>query len=150
LSLTYGLSIKTIQRKLDAHTISQPSSKPRAVIILMDTTYWGRNAGVMLFKDALSGENILKYYVKYETNALYIQGITELQNRGFTIQAIVCDGRRGLIQSFQNIPLQMCQYHQSAIIRRYLTKRPKLQAARELMEIVDLMKKRIRNLLLVQ
>jgi hypothetical protein len=34
----------------------------------------------------------------------------------------------------------MCQYHQAAIIRRYLTKRPKLQAARELMEVVDLMK----------
>jgi hypothetical protein len=106
----------------------------------MDTTYWGRNFGVMLFKDALSGENLLKYYVKYETNSLYQQGITKLRQTGFTVQAIVCDGRRGLIQSFQDIPVQMCQYHQAAIIRRYLTKRPKLQAARELMEVVDLMK----------
>ncbi|WP_404811657.1 hypothetical protein ACIRNY_07215 [Capnocytophaga canimorsus] len=29
--------------------------------------------------------------------------------------------------------------HQSAIIRRYLTKKPKLQAAKELMKVVDLM-----------
>jgi hypothetical protein len=36
----------------------------------MDTTYWGSNFGVMLFKDAISKENLLKYYVKYETNAL--------------------------------------------------------------------------------
>jgi hypothetical protein len=34
----------------------------------------------------------------------------------------------------------MCQFHQSAIIRRYLTRKPKLQAAKELMEVVDLMK----------
>jgi len=106
----------------------------------MDTTYWGRNFGVMLFKDALSKENLLKYYVKNETNALYIKGITELQQRGLTIKAIVCDGRKGLIQSFGNTPVQMCQFHQSAIIRRYLTKRPKLMAAQELMNVVDLMK----------
>ena len=34
----------------------------------MDTTYWGRGFGVMLFKDAITEENILKYYVKYESN----------------------------------------------------------------------------------
>jgi hypothetical protein len=34
----------------------------------------------------------------------------------------------------------MCQFHQSAIIRRYLTKRPKLQAAQELMTVLELMK----------
>ncbi len=38
----------------------------------MDTTYWGRGFGVMLFQDALNKENLLKYYVKIETNALYI------------------------------------------------------------------------------
>ena len=73
----------------------------------MDTTYWGRKFGVMLFKDEKSKENLLKYYVKSETNALYLQGIRELQNRGLTIVAIVCDGRRGLLQSFAEIPVQM-------------------------------------------
>jgi hypothetical protein len=94
----------------------------------------------MLFKDALSGKNLLKYYVRHETNILYRQGINELQEKGFTILAIVCDGRKGLIQSFESIPVQMCQFHQAAIIRRYLTKSPKLQAARELIKISDLMK----------
>lgn len=106
----------------------------------MDTTYWGRNFGVMLFKDSLTGENLLKYYVTHETNALYIQGIEYLKAKGFIIAAIVCDGRKGLIQSFQDIPVQMCQFHQVAIIRRYLTKNPKLQASKELMTVVSLMK----------
>lgn len=107
----------------------------------MDTTYWGRNFGVMLFKDSLTKENLLKYYVKNETNQLYINGISELKSLGFDIKGIVCDGRKGLIQSFKDIPVQMCQFHQSAIIRRYLTKKPKLKAAQELIEVVDLMKK---------
>lgn len=106
----------------------------------MDTTYWGRGFGVMLFKDAITKENLLKYYVKHESNSLYNQGIKELKNKGFDIIAVVCDGRKGLIQSFTDIPVQMCQFHQSAIIRRYLTKKPKLKAAQELMEVMDLMK----------
>jgi len=106
----------------------------------MDTTYWGRNFGVMLFKDALTKENLLKYYVKHETNVLYATGISELESLGFQIIAVVCDGRKGLIQLFKDIPVQMCQFHQSAIIRRYLTKKPKLQAAQELMKVLDLMK----------
>lgn len=106
----------------------------------MDTTYWGRVFGVMLFKDAITKENLLKYYVKTETNKLYKQGIEELKSKGYTIKAIVCDGRRGLIQSFGNIPVQMCQFHQAAIIRRYLTGNPRIPAAIELKQIVGLMK----------
>ena len=94
----------------------------------------------MLFKDAITKENLLKYYVKHETNALYLQGITELKERGFNILGIVCDGRKGLFQMFSDIPVQMCQFHQASIIRRYLTRKPRLQASIELMEVVRLMK----------
>ena len=138
--MRYQCSIRTIQRKLDDFQIFNPAIVSKTVVVLMDTTYWGRSFGVMLFKDAISKENLLKYYVKYETNALYIQGVDELKKRGFTIIGIVCDGRKGLIQSFPDVPVQMCQFHQCAIIRRYLTKKPKLQAAKELLEVVDLVK----------
>ncbi len=63
----------------------------------MDTTYWGKLFGVMLFKDAYTKETQLKYYVKTETNLLYTQGIKELQSAGFRVLAIVCDGRKGLL-----------------------------------------------------
>ncbi|SEH05408.1 Uncharacterised protein [Candidatus Venteria ishoeyi] len=106
----------------------------------MDTTYWGSSFGVMLFRDAITKENLLKYYVKYETNAQYKYGIEELKERGFDVIAIVCDGRRGLINSFIDIPVQMCQFHQAAIIRRYITRNPRLPASIELKEIVGMMK----------
>ena len=61
LAHKYGCSKKTIQRKLDLFNISLVSIKSREVIVLMDTTYWGRQFGVMLFKDAKTNENLLKY-----------------------------------------------------------------------------------------
>ena len=54
LAVKYGCSIRTIQRKIDAYVVSFTTPKAREVIVLMDTTYWGRNFGVMLFKDSLS------------------------------------------------------------------------------------------------
>lgn len=107
----------------------------------MDTTYWGRSFGVMLFKDSISGTNLLKYYVKTETNKMYRQGIKELIDKGFKITGIICDGRRGLLQSFVEFPVQMCQFHQASIIRRYITKNPILPASIELKTIVDIMSK---------
>lgn len=107
----------------------------------MDTTYFGRLFGVMLFKDAYSGANLLKYYVKNETNLKYREGIESLLNRGYTINAIVCDGRKGLMNMYPDIPTQMCQFHQVAIIRRYLTKNPKTDAAKELKALVKLLVK---------
>jgi hypothetical protein len=71
LSEKYKCSTKTIQRRIDSHRLQKTTKIPREVIVLMDTTYWGRNFGVMLFKDSISKENLLKYYVKHETNALY-------------------------------------------------------------------------------
>ena len=94
----------------------------------------------MLFKDAYTKENLLKYYVKSETNALYLQGINELIKRGFEILGIVCDGRKGLYQLFGDTPVQMYQFHQVAIIRRYITKNPKLPASIELKELVAMIK----------
>ncbi len=59
----YNCSPKTIQRYIDKYNLKIEEVEPKEVIVLMDTTYWGRNFGVMLFKDALSKENgsVLKF-----------------------------------------------------------------------------------------
>ena len=88
----------------------------------MDTTYFGRTFGVMVFKDSLTNQILHKQYVKQETNKLYLSGIEELTRKGIHIQAVICDGRKGLLQLFGEIPVQMCNFHQVAIIRRYLKK----------------------------
>lgn len=101
----------------------------------MDTTYFGRNYGVMVFRDSKAKRNIFWKFLEYETIAEYANGVDYLTKQGYKIKAIVCDGRKGIFQRFKDIPVQMCQFHQVAIIRRYLTKKPKLEASIELLTI---------------
>ena len=139
LAEKYGCSTKTIQRKLDTVTAQQTTTFSGIANVLMDTTYFGRKFGVMVFKDSLTGQILFKQYVKQETNKLYLSGIEEIARRGIKIQSIICDGRKGLLQLFNGIPVQMCSFHQVSIIRRYLTKKPKMQASKELWEHVLLL-----------
>jgi DNA-directed RNA polymerase subunit RPC12/RpoP len=64
LAVKYKCSVRTIQRKIDLYQVTLPEKTAREVVVLMDTTYWGRNFGVMLFKDHITKENLLKYYIK--------------------------------------------------------------------------------------
>ena len=82
--------------------------------------------------DSFTGHVLYKQYVKNETNSLYYQGIEEIVHRGITVQSIICDGRKGVIELFPDIPCQLCQFHQIQIITRHLTRKPKLEAAVEL------------------
>ena len=68
LSLKYNVSVKTIQRKIDLVNPEQKSIFPSVVNLLMDTTYFGRKFGVMVFKDSLTGQVLYKQYVKLERN----------------------------------------------------------------------------------
>ena len=70
--------------------------------------------------------------IERETNALYAQAVAALQEKGGLIQSIICDGKSGLLGSFPDIPVQMCQFHQIKIIVRHLTRKPKSPAAQGL------------------
>ena len=135
LAEKHNCSLKTIQRKIDTVKIEKQSNFQNVVNVLMDTTYFGRQFGVMVFKDSISGQFLYKQYVKYETNQLYLAGIQEIARRGISIQSIICDGRKGLFQLFANIPVQMCQFHQIQIVTRYLTRKPKNVCALELRQL---------------
>ncbi|MBR4512446.1 MAG: hypothetical protein IKO59_06605 [Bacteroidales bacterium] len=139
LAERYGYSPRTIKRKLDSYTHPQGIASPGRVVVVMDTTYWGRKYGVMLFKDAITGRDLLWYFVKNETNALYAQGIAELEEMGYEIPAVVFDGRKGLPKMFPDKKVQICQFHQQRTVRKYLTKHPKTEAAVELKEIADML-----------
>ena len=101
----------------------------------MDTTYFGRGFGVMVFRDSISRQFLYKQYVRHETNQLYLEGIKEISRRGISVQAIICDGRKGLVQSFSDIPVQMCQFHQVQTVTKYLTRKPKSECAVELRKL---------------
>jgi hypothetical protein len=114
-------------------------SSDKRVVVLMDTTYWGRNFGVVVFKDARTKKILWRKFVCYETLADYKEGAAWLELHGFIIEGIVCDGLRGMFSQFRQYKVQMCQYHQIKIIQRYLTMHPELEASKELLSIIKLL-----------
>jgi len=108
----------------------------------MDTCYFRRDFGVMVFRDHYSNKNIYWKFLRHETVAEYKTGIKYLKSIGWNILGIVCDGKRGIFSAFENIPVQMCQFHQVAIITRYITRNPKLEAGKELRMITLLLTKK--------
>jgi hypothetical protein len=131
---------------LDKVLIIKHDEFSSVAVVIMDTTYFGRGFGVMVFKNSMDGVVLFKQYVRYETNALYLAGISEIARRGISVQGIVCDGRQGLFGGlFGDIPVQMCQFHQIKIVLRYLTRKPKAQAAIELKNLTLKLTKLTKN-----
>jgi hypothetical protein len=59
LADSYSVSESTIKRYLRAVKEDfECKSYPASGVVLMDTTYFGKNWGVVIFKDALSGKNL--------------------------------------------------------------------------------------------
>ena len=136
LASKYGVSSKTISRDLRGMRYVQKISKDKEVTIQMDTTYWGRNFGLMVIKDALRKKILWRKYVTHETIADYVEGVRWLKSQGFKVYGAVIDGMRGLAQALP-FPVQLCQFHQMLIVRRYLTQEPELDASKELLELVN-------------
>jgi hypothetical protein len=135
----YGISQNTVRRKLNGICVSPVISSEKAVVVLMDTTCWGRNFGVVVFKDWRTKRVLWRKFVRYETLSDYREGIEWIENHNFKIAGIVCDGLRGMFQMLSKYKVQMCQYHQLRIVQRYLTRSPELPASGELLSIANML-----------
>jgi len=136
----YGRSTKWVQRQLKGVEIHKKELAPDEVVIVMDTTYFRRLFGVMVWRCPHRKKNLLWKFLPYETIAAYKDGIEMLEAAGWKVRAIVCDGRRGLLKGF-SVPVQMCHFHQAAIVTRYVTRRPKLEAGQDLQALMRFLPK---------
>lgn len=64
-----------IRRDLEGMRYVHKIAKYKAVTVQMDTSYWGRNFGLMVIKDALRGNVLWHKYVRHETIAQYVEGV---------------------------------------------------------------------------
>lgn len=103
-------------------------------IVHLDTTYWGRNKGLIVALDA-SEKCVLYYRISHEKRIDYINALDAITSMGYQIKALVSDGGVGFSIGSQRHPAQMCQYHYIGIIRRKLIMNPKIEASKELLKI---------------
>lgn len=133
LSIRFHISESTVKRKLRVVKEDwMPIIPQRSGYLLLDVTYFGRNRGVFVAMDVDTGVVIYRKYVRHECLKDYAECVSHLEKQGYIVKGMVIDGMRGLFRHFSDYQVQMCQFHQCAIIRRYLTLNPKLEAGREL------------------
>lgn len=135
LSKKHTRSTKSIQKIFDEITPARNIVPPQSFVFIADVTFFNRSDGVLVFRSPKLKQNILWNFTKTETTAVYREERAILEQQGFVIQAMVLDGRKGVRDVFSDIPVQMCHFHQLAILKRYLTSRPKLPAGQELQAI---------------
>lgn len=66
----------------------------------------------------------------------YHYGRRILEERGWIFTAAVVDGRRGLASVFNDIPVQICHFHQMKTVTKYLTRKPQTETAIALRRIM--------------
>ena len=121
-----------VRGKLDLVSVSLPHITPRKTVLVVDTTFWGRTYGVCVFFSKELKRAIWWHEVESERMAHYHYGRKILESKGWTFTAVVVDGRRGFLNVFKGIPVQICQFHQIKQVIKYLTRRPRTDAGRAL------------------
>lgn len=136
LATRYKLSEKTVRTRLDAYALPEMTPAPRVMVAIMDATKVGL-LWIFAVRDPNARETVYVAEVYSETTSVYQAAYATLVAGGFTIAAIVSDGRFTAVSwLFPGIPVQMCHFHQIEIVIRYLTLHPKLVAGQELLSLV--------------
>ena len=137
------MSKLTLKRGFEKLSLLEKQHDPRHIHLVVDATFFGKRDtgqwGVVVFRDWDKKENLWWKFVDEESILTYKEGRTFLEETGYEVLSVTCDGFRGLINVFNGIPVQFCHFHQKQIIQRYVTRNPRLKAGKELLEIVKLL-----------
>ena len=145
----YQRSEKWIRQQLDKAPTKSFRLYPQPITAIADCTFWGRGYGVLVFRSYDLKQNLYWIEVTNETATVYREARAILEELGYVLEAVVIDGKKGVREVFSDIPVQICQFHQMAIVTRYLTKRPKLETGKELREISLALTELTENMLLL-
>lgn len=138
LAAMFSTSESTIKRRI--HDVEREWKQPPLCgcgYVHLDATYWGHNWGLMLGLDDETGYPLYVSFIKNETTADYIEAVRSIESRGYLIKGIIIDGKQTLFSVFYDYKIQMCQFHMKEIIRRKLTKNPRLKSARALKRLME-------------
>lgn len=139
LAEEYHRSLPWVRKQILDYQPPEKTHNPRPVIIVCDATFYGKRKdklGSLVFKDITSSEILIWKHIDSETIFDYKQLLQTLLDFGYTIQAIIIDGKRGLYKAFKDYPIQMCHFHQRKTINKYLTRKPRLEASQDLQKIM--------------
>ena len=141
LSRRYKVSESTIKRLLKDVSVDWKNPKVKGHgVVNLDATYFGRNCGVIAALDSNTGKPLYMKHISHEHVSDYEDAVHEMEKNGYVLDGMVIDGMQTLFKVFAGYKIQMCQYHMCAIVRRKITKNPKLPAGQELQQLMRTLK----------
>jgi hypothetical protein len=145
LSKRYGCHLETLRRRFENHVpavrLIEVPSLP--VALTFDATFFGRDYGLLVYR-ALK-RNIHWQEVDHEKIDYIAHGLRTLHGQGWRFSSFTIDGRRGVIQLLEQLfpgtPIQLCLFHQKAIVQRYLMGNLKTDCAKAIrLLMVDMLR----------
>ena len=106
------------------------------MVAIMDASKVGHE-WIFVVRDPHAKENVYMAITQIESTFCYQVALQALKERGFTVTAIVGDGKVAVSWLWKGIPSQMCHFHQKQIVIRCITLNPLLPAGVELLAITN-------------
>jgi hypothetical protein len=131
LSQEYHEKREVFQTLFDDIVFKPKRHDPREIALCVDTTFFG-DFGVVVFRDEREKENLWWKFVQEEKGEYYQEGKNYLEQKGYVLASVTADGLPGLPHIFQGIPFQFCHFHARKNITKYITRKPKTEAGKEL------------------
>lgn len=130
------IPVPTLRKRFDTlpAVCALKPSPDYAVNLVIDATFFGRDYGYLCFSDT---QRVIYFReIKTENVQALRSCLDDLKRAGYRFKSITIDGKRGFLHALQamfpHTPIQMCHFHQKAIIRRYITTNPKSQCGQDL------------------
>lgn len=110
------------------------------VNLLIDGTYFTNEVCLVLYRDCNIKVTILYRLTKGEILRELKEDLRNIKSIGIRIENVTCDGAAGILRAVRKVcpeaVLLRCTFHIAHEIQTWLTKKPKNDAAVELLEIV--------------
>jgi hypothetical protein len=135
-----GISVAKLRRHFDdlAKAPALKTASDKKINLVLDATFFGREYGYLCFSDTKT----IVYFNEIVTESVeeLEKGLDILIRADYKFASFTLDGKQGFIhllkKRFPGTPIQMCHFHQKAIIRRYITNDPKTECGQDLKRLM--------------
>lgn len=116
--------------------------------ILIDADWFGNEYCLIIYRDYPSGEIVFFRYAEGEYKNIFLSDIAFLVINGYPLKGVVSDWKSSIVATVKeisfkyfegNLPHQRCLVHTQLQCQTFLTRRPKTEAGRNLLELVHLL-----------
>ena len=96
LAARHSRSVHWIRKELRAYELPKPIIVPDKIVAIMDCVFFRRSSGYLVVRDAHNSSNVYWSEIESETIDEYQCARDTLEGQGFSLNAVIIDGRPGV------------------------------------------------------